>query len=64
MRGIGGKPGWFWLFLLEGFLTVIIALIVSWLLAHRAMAYNPAELPLSSIISCFYKELPLPSHMV
>jgi hypothetical protein len=29
MRGIGGKPGWFWLFLLEGFLTVVIALIVS-----------------------------------
>jgi hypothetical protein len=25
MRGIGGKPGWFWLFLLEGLLTVIIA---------------------------------------
>ncbi|KAK0631382.1 major facilitator superfamily domain-containing protein [Immersiella caudata] len=22
MRGIGGKPGWFWLFLLEGLLTV------------------------------------------
>jgi hypothetical protein len=29
MRGIGGKPGWFWLFLLEGLLTVAIALIVS-----------------------------------
>jgi hypothetical protein len=29
MRGIGGKPGWFWLFLLEGLLTVVIALIVS-----------------------------------
>jgi hypothetical protein len=25
MRGVGGKPGWFWLFLLEGLLTVIIA---------------------------------------
>jgi MFS family permease len=25
MRGIGGKPGWFWLFLLEGLLTVVIA---------------------------------------
>lgn len=29
MRGIGGKPGWFWLFLLEGLLTMIIGLVVS-----------------------------------
>ncbi|OAL52823.1 MFS general substrate transporter [Pyrenochaeta sp. DS3sAY3a] len=27
MRGIGGKPGWFYLFLLEGLLTVLVALI-------------------------------------
>ncbi|KAH7070622.1 major facilitator superfamily domain-containing protein [Paraphoma chrysanthemicola] len=27
MRGIGGKPGWFWLFLLEGLLTVVIAVL-------------------------------------
>ncbi|KAF2759522.1 MFS general substrate transporter [Pseudovirgaria hyperparasitica] len=25
MRGIQGKPGWFWLFLLEGLVTVVIA---------------------------------------
>jgi hypothetical protein len=24
MRGIGGKPGWFWLFLLEGLFTVLV----------------------------------------
>lgn len=29
MRGIQGKPGWFWLFLLEGLLTFLIGLIVS-----------------------------------
>lgn len=27
MRGIAGKPGWFWLFLLEGLLTVVLAMI-------------------------------------
>ncbi|KAK4160535.1 putative transporter [Cladorrhinum sp. PSN259] len=27
MRGIGGHPGWFWLFLLEGLLTVVLAFI-------------------------------------
>ncbi|KAK4225998.1 major facilitator superfamily domain-containing protein [Podospora fimiseda] len=27
MRGIGGYPGWFWLFLLEGLLTVVLAFI-------------------------------------
>jgi hypothetical protein len=29
MRGIGGHTGWFWLFLLEGLLTCVIALVVS-----------------------------------
>ncbi len=28
MRGVAGKPGWFWLFLLEGLLTVVIGFIV------------------------------------
>lgn len=27
MRGTRGKPGWFWLFLIEGLLTVVLALI-------------------------------------
>ena len=32
MRGVHGKPGWFWLFLLEGLLTVVIALVsYAWL---------------------------------
>lgn len=29
MRGIGGKPGWFWLFLIEGLLTFLIGFIAS-----------------------------------
>jgi len=28
MRGIQDKPGWFWLFLIEGLLTFVIGLIV------------------------------------
>jgi hypothetical protein len=27
MRGIGGHPGWFWLFVLEGLLTIIVAIL-------------------------------------
>jgi hypothetical protein len=29
MRGVGGKAGWFWLFLIEGLLTFVIGVIVS-----------------------------------
>ena len=28
MRGVGGKAGWFWLFLIEGLLTLVIGIIV------------------------------------
>ena len=29
MRGVGGKPGWFWLFLLEGLITLLIGFAVN-----------------------------------
>ena len=32
MRGVDGKPGWFWLFLLEGLLTFLIGFVVRVLL--------------------------------
>jgi len=28
MRGVAGKPGWFWLFLLEGLITFLIGFVV------------------------------------
>jgi hypothetical protein len=32
MRGVGGRPGWFWLFLLEGILTMVLGIIsFAWL---------------------------------
>lgn len=53
MRGIQGKPGWFWLFLLEGLLTFLIGLIVSFryscllwdnlLTFSRAFSISPAH---------------------
>lgn len=35
MRGVGGHPGWFWLFLLEGLLTCLIAIGVCHGLSSR-----------------------------
>ncbi|KAK3335853.1 major facilitator superfamily domain-containing protein [Cercophora scortea] len=31
MDGIGGKPGWAWIFILEGLLTVVIGIISFWM---------------------------------
>lgn len=28
MRGVQNKPGWFWLFIIEGLLTFVIGLVV------------------------------------
>ena len=30
MDGVGGKPGWSWIFILEGILTLIVAVIAYW----------------------------------
>jgi hypothetical protein len=43
MRGVAGKPGWFWLFLLEGVFTFVIGLIVG-LLATRNLGAVTNEL--------------------
>jgi sugar phosphate permease len=33
MAGVGGRPGWAWIFILEGLLTVVVALIAFWVMA-------------------------------
>lgn len=30
MKGVGGKPGWAWIFILEGLLTLIVAVAAYW----------------------------------
>lgn len=32
MDGIGGKPGWAWIFILEGLLTVVVAFVAYWII--------------------------------
>lgn len=31
MRGIGGKEGWAWIFLLEGFATILVGIVSFWM---------------------------------
>lgn len=67
MRGIGGKPGWFWLFLLEGLLTFVIGVVVRllFLFIHSlAPANTTLELLLSPTIPDLDQECPLAEVMV
>ncbi|CED83264.1 Permease of the major facilitator superfamily [Phaffia rhodozyma] len=46
MNGVGGKPAWAWIFILEGILTVVAALISPFLIQNfpdTATFLNPAE---------------------
>ncbi|KAG9122129.1 Glycoside hydrolase 2 (Mannanase, beta-galactosidase), partial [Ceratobasidium sp. 392] len=46
MRGVGGKPGWAWIFILEGLLTIIVAVISYWIVPdwpERAAFLTPEE---------------------
>lgn len=57
MDGIGGKPGWAWIFILEGLFTVLCAIASFWILAdfpenakflsttESMSSLNPAERP-------------------
>jgi MFS family permease len=35
MNGLGGRPGWAWIFILEGLLTVVVAIIAFWALSDN-----------------------------
>ncbi|KAI0764538.1 MFS general substrate transporter [Trametes elegans] len=46
MEGVGGKPGWAWLFILEGLFTVLFGIACLWLLANTPNTspfFTPAE---------------------
>ena len=32
MHGIGGKPGWAWIFILEGLFTIIVGVLSLWVI--------------------------------
>ncbi len=52
MDGIGGKPGWAWIFILEGLFTIICAIASFWILAdfpENAKFLSTAESMLKSI---------------
>lgn len=57
MRGTNGKPGWFWLFLLEGLLTCVIAFVVS---SFPIFTNSGALLTMSSSRSCTFPLLQPP----
>ncbi|KAK1829508.1 major facilitator superfamily domain-containing protein [Podospora conica] len=45
MRGVGGKPGWFWLFTLMGIFTLVCGFIMGFLLPDSFRNPSPTFLP-------------------
>jgi len=39
MDGVGGKPGWAWIFILEGLITVIVACAAYWVINDYPETY-------------------------
>ena len=51
MRGVQGKSGWFWLFLLEGLLTFAIGITVRLFVSTRVVARTDFMLRINRVIS-------------
>ena len=32
MKGVGGLPGWSWIFILEGLITIVVAIAAKWVI--------------------------------
>jgi len=46
MKGVGGKPGWAWIFILEGLATVIVGIVSYWMVydfPDNATFLNPVD---------------------
>lgn len=39
MDGVGGRPGWSWIFILEGLTTVVVALFAKWAVTDNPDSY-------------------------
>ena len=39
MHGIGGHPGWAWIFILEGSLTIIVAIVAKFVISDAPATY-------------------------
>jgi MFS family permease len=46
MRGVGGKPGWFWLFALMGGFTILCGFVLGFLLPDSFKKPHPSFLPM------------------
>ena len=64
MRGVEDKPGWFWLFLIEGLLTFMIGLIVCFLHCMFPLMLTTTEFLLPPQLAYQYQERPLSQIMV
>jgi len=40
MHGIGGRPGWAWIFILEGLLTIIVAIVAKFVISDAPATYG------------------------
>lgn len=52
MNGVGGKPGWAWIFILEGLVTVLVACIAYWVINDYPETWVPTIDAFQRIHTC------------